>query len=82
MNPPKFSEDDYISFLVASPRIFTCTKVERVQRGQKNAPCHHAVSRLLHRIRASALRKEALPFGTPESDKHIFNGDLVLALTA
>lgn len=64
MNPPKFDEDDYISFLTASPRIFTCTEVERVQSGQENAPCHDAVNRLLHRIRASAsaLRKEALPF--------------------
>lgn len=64
MNPPKFCEDDYISFLTASPRIFTCTEVERVQRGRKNAPCHDSVNRLLHRLKpsASALRNEALPF--------------------
>lgn len=37
MNPPKFTEDDYINFLVASPKIFTCTEAERVQAGQENA---------------------------------------------
>lgn len=64
MNPPKFTEDDYINFLVASPKIFTCTEAERVQSGQENSPSHDSVSRLLHRLKASAsdLRNEALPF--------------------
>jgi hypothetical protein len=64
MNPPKFTEEDYINFLVASPKIFTCTEAERVQSGQENAPSHDSVNRLLHRLKASAagLRNETLPF--------------------
>lgn len=64
MNPPKFCEDDYIAFLTASPKIFTCTEVEKILQGEMNAPAHDAVNRLLHRMKpsASALRNEALPF--------------------
>jgi hypothetical protein len=62
MNPPKFSEYDYMAFLAASPKIFTCTEVERVLQEQKNAPAHDSINRLLHRLTpsASALRNEAI----------------------
>ncbi|TYT73963.1 IS701 family transposase [Desulfobotulus mexicanus] len=62
MNPPKFSEYDYMAFLTASPKIFTCTEVERVLQEQKNAPAHDSINRLLHRLTpsASALRNEAI----------------------
>lgn len=62
MNPPKFSEYDYMAFLTASPKIFTCTEVERVLQEQKNAPAHDAINRLLHRLTpsASVLRNEAI----------------------
>lgn len=62
MNSPKFSEYDYMTFLTASPKIFTCTEVERVLQEQKNAPAHDAVNRLLHRLTpsASVLRNEAI----------------------
>lgn len=64
MNPPKFTFEDYISFLTASPRVFTCTEAARVLDGNKNAPAHDAINRLLHRMKASArgLREEAIKY--------------------
>lgn len=64
MNSSKFSEYDYMAFLTASPKIFTCTEIERVLHGQKNAPAHDAINRLLHRLEASAsvLRNEAVSY--------------------
>jgi len=50
MNATKYSEYDYINFLTATPRIYSCTECERVQPEQKNAPAHDAINRLLHRL--------------------------------
>jgi hypothetical protein len=64
MNPPKCNEYDYINFLMASPRIFSCTEAGRVQPEQKNAPAHDSINRLLYRLPTDteALRNEAVRF--------------------
>lgn len=50
MNPPKCDEYDYIHFLVATPKAYSCTEAARVQPVQENPPAHDALTRLLHRL--------------------------------
>ncbi len=50
MNAPKVSPEDYIQFLVASPRVVSGTEAARVQPEQARAPAHDAFTRLLHRL--------------------------------
>lgn len=50
MNPPKCHEIDYINFLVATQKAFSCTEAARVQPEQDNPPAHDALTRLLHRL--------------------------------
>lgn len=50
MNAPKVGPEDYIQFLVASPRAVSGTEAARVQPEQANAPAHDAFTRLLHRL--------------------------------
>ena len=53
MNKPKFSDKDYIDFLIASPRTFSCTEAARVQPEQGNSSAaHDAITRLLYRLQA------------------------------
>lgn len=61
MNPPKCSETDYINFLVATQKAYSCTEAARVQPEQDNPPAHDALTRLLHRLEPSpeALWAEA-----------------------
>lgn len=54
MNPPKVSEYDYINFLIATQKAYTCTEAERVQPESANAAAHDAITRLLHRMEPSA----------------------------
>ena len=50
MNPPKYNEYEYINFLIASPRVYSCTEAARVQPEQDKPPAHDAITRLLHRL--------------------------------
>jgi putative transposase len=52
MNPPKFSAQDYIDFLIASPRAFSCMEAARVQPPQDKTPAHDAINRLLYRLQS------------------------------
>jgi len=54
MNPPKCSDEDYINFLIASPRQVSATEAAKVQSEQANAPTHDAFTRLLHRLEPGA----------------------------
>ena len=54
MNPPKCNEYDYIDFLVATPRVFSCTEAARVQPDDTNAPAHDAINRLLSRMQSDS----------------------------
>jgi len=49
MNAPKCDEFDYINFLVATPRVYSCTEAARVQPDQQDSPAHDAFNRLLLR---------------------------------
>lgn len=74
MNPPKCNEYDYINFLIAAQKVYSCVEAERVQPNRANSPAHDAVNRLLHRLEPST---EAL---WSEAQKHISfdNGILVI----
>ena len=50
MTAPKCQPDDYINFLVASPKAFCCTEAARVQPVSPDPPAHDAFTRLLHRL--------------------------------
>ena len=49
MNPSKCSEYDYINFLIASTKIFTCTEASRCQLIDEHSASHDAFTRLLQR---------------------------------
>ena len=54
MNPPKVTDEDYINFIIATPRDVTATEAERVQPVSKDAPSHDAFTRLLQRLEPDA----------------------------
>jgi hypothetical protein len=64
MNPPRCTEQDYIDFLVATPKVATCTEAARVQPDKPSKPAHDAFTRLLHRLEPDpeALWREVRPF--------------------
>lgn len=64
MNPPRCTEQDYIDFLVATPKVATCTEAARVQPERPKAPAHDAFTRLLHRLEPdpATLWEEVRPF--------------------
>src|SRR3954465_5717292 len=49
MNAPRCTDDDYIQFLIASPKVVSCTEAARVQPRSHFAPAHDSFNRLLHR---------------------------------
>src|SRR5690349_15415685 len=49
-NAVKCRDTDYIDFLIASPRSFTCTEAAAVQPESSQPPAHDAFTRLLHRL--------------------------------
>jgi len=64
MNPPKCDENDYINFLMASPKVFSCTEAGKVQPDMENGPSHDSINRLLYRLcpNTKALRNESGQF--------------------
>jgi putative transposase len=54
MNPPKCSDEDYINFVIATPRSVSATEAAKVQPEEENAPAHDAFTRLLHRLEPDA----------------------------
>jgi hypothetical protein len=50
MNSPKLTDEDYINFIIATPREVTATEAERVQPESTNASSHDAFTRLLTRL--------------------------------
>jgi len=49
MNPSKCDELDYIHFLIAAQKVFSCTEAARCQPEDIDAPAHDAFTRLLTR---------------------------------
>lgn len=50
MNAPKCQPEDYINYLVASPRVVSGTEAARVQPAQPDQPAHDAFTRQLQRL--------------------------------
>jgi hypothetical protein len=63
MNPPRVSPEDYIQFLLATPKASTCAEAARVQPDRPAAPAHDAFRRLLHLLEPApdALWAEVAP---------------------
>jgi hypothetical protein len=61
MNRPRCDEHDYINFLIATQKDYTCSEAARVQPEKENAPCHDSLNRLLYRMNpdTTALWEEA-----------------------
>src|SRR5512143_4100924 len=54
MNLPKVSDEDYINFLIATPKVYSATEAARVQPENPTVPAHDAFTRLLHRLKPDA----------------------------
>lgn len=67
MNGPKVDELDYIQFLIAAQRVFTCTEAATCQPEQAQPPAHDAFTRLLSRQPpdTAALWREVQPLIEP-----------------
>lgn len=65
MNEPKVTDLDYINFLVAAPRVVSCTEAARVQPDGPRRAAHDALTRLLQR-----LEPDTLPLWR-EAEQHI-----------
>ena len=50
MNRPQCNEYDYINFLIATPRYYSCTKAARVQPQQNTPAAHDSLNRFLYRL--------------------------------
>lgn len=50
MNPQRVQPEDYIQFLLATPKVCSALEAARVQPAVPNAPAHDAFTRLLHRL--------------------------------
>jgi putative transposase len=50
MNPPRATAEDYLQFLIGSPKVVSATEAARVQPDRPAAPAHDAFTRLLHRL--------------------------------
>src|SRR5215468_7755939 len=74
MNAPRCTEEDYLSFLLVSPLVFSATEAGRLQPVAPDSPAHDAFTRFLHREDPDpdALWREVGPF--------VRTGDGVLVL--
>ena len=50
MNAPKVTDLDYINFLIAAPKVVSCTEAARVQPDGPRRAAHDALTRLLQRL--------------------------------
>lgn len=68
MNPPKADDLDYIHFLIATQKVFTCTEAARSQPEDLDSPARDAFTRLLKREPpdTEALWDEARTLVEPE----------------
>lgn len=68
MNPKRCNEYDYINFLVAAQKSYSCLEIGRVQPAKANTPAHDSLNRMLHRIQPNTedLWREAQPQVNPQ----------------
>lgn len=50
MNKPKVSDLNYINFLLAAPKVVSCTEAARVQSEGERKASHNAFTGLLQRL--------------------------------
>jgi len=50
MNAPRCTPEDYIQFILATPKVCSALEAARVQPDKTNKPAHDAFTRLLHLI--------------------------------
>jgi hypothetical protein len=64
MNPAKVTDSDYIQFLIAAQRVYTCTEAAQCAPDAADPPAHDAFVRLLHRQPpdTAALWQEVAPY--------------------
>jgi putative transposase len=55
MNEAKVTDLDYIHFLLAAPRVVSCTEGARVQPAGPHPAANYALTRLLHRLEPDTL---------------------------
>ncbi len=69
INPAKCTEIDYISFLVASSRVFSCTEASKCSFIDSNSPAHDSFTRFLERQPpdTDGLWEEVKTLVTPEN---------------
>jgi hypothetical protein len=69
MNAPKVTDLDYINFLVAAPKVVSCTEAARVQPEGPRRAAHDALTRLLQRLEpdSTPLWREAEQYVDRES---------------
>ncbi|WP_200154951.1 hypothetical protein [Chromatium okenii] len=60
MNAAKCTEQDYIQFLIATPRTYSCTEAAKVSPKLNSPPAHDSFTRLLTRD-SKALWEEVAP---------------------
>ncbi len=67
MNAPRVTDVDYIQFLVAAQRVYTCTEAANCAPAGTQRPAHDAYVRLLHRQPpdTAALWQEVRPYVQP-----------------
>ena len=67
MNPPRVDAEDYIQFLLGTPKVVSATEAARVQPTHPQSPAHDAFTRLLHRLEPdpATLWTEVQPLVTP-----------------
>jgi len=74
VNLHKCSDDDYINFVIASPRSVSATEAAKAQGDEEQAPAHDAFTRLLHRLEPDA----AALWGEARSQVSLSRGILVI----
>ena len=74
MSEPKVHPDDYMQFLIATPRAYTATEAAKVQPDLPDPPAHDAFTRLLHRLEPDPAELWR------ESRHHVRLGDGVLVI--
>ena len=50
MTNPKCQEEDYINFLIATQKAYSCTEAARVQPDKPDPTSHDAILRVLYRL--------------------------------
>ena len=56
MNPPKYTDTDYIDFLVGAQKSYSCLEAEKVQPQASNPLAHDSITRLLHREQPDTVK--------------------------